>query len=343
MKIKIKYLISLLLMVGLFSSCQKQELVKMMTNPIAPEITSMPNLTLARANGTDTLTFKGTAVNPGFQASATYYLEACPTGNNFANPISILHSNSDKMMKITVSDMNGILLKTFPADTVSSVDFRIRAVLAVDAGTGAPGTGSNLFEYSSKTYNSDVTIYGLPRLDLIGSGMAQKIVSALGDGSYFGYVKIDPAKPFKLYDPDNSTTYGASGSNLVANGGSGIVASGDAGWYQFSADINTLKYSMNAYMIGLVGSATPNGWNSPDSKMDYDAKTGTWSITIDLVDGEFKFRKNDGWSWNLGGTADNLVHNGANIPITAGNYTITLTITDDTAGSESGTFTIVKN
>lgn len=349
MKIKLKYFISLFLMAGLFSSCQKQELVHMKANPVPPEITSMPNLTLQRAHGTDTLIFKGTAVNPGFQASAIYYLEACPAGNKFANPISIMHSDFDNAMKITVSDLNSILLKKFPADTVSSIDFRIRAVLRVDAGTGAPGTGSNLFEYSSKTKNAAVTLYGLPRLDLIGSGMSQKIVSALGNGSYFGYVKIDPAKPFKLYDPDNDTTYGANGSNLVANGGNGIVAPDGAGWYQLSANINTLKYSMKAYMIGLVGSATPNGWGSPDQKMDYDAKTGTWSITLDLVVGQIKFRMNDGWSWNLGynpknHSLDDLVHNGDNIDITsAGNYTITLTITNDVTGQETGKCTIVKN
>jgi len=349
MKIKIKYLISLLLMVGLFSSCQKQELVKMTTNPIAPEITSMPNLTLARANGTDTLTFKGTAVNPGFQASATYYLEACPTGNNFAKPISILHSNSDKMMKITVSDMNGILLKSFPADTVSSIDFRIRAVLAVDAGTGAPGTGSNLFEYSSTTNSSDVTIYGLPRLDLIGSGMTQKIVSALGDGSYFGYVKIDPAKPFKLHDPDNDTTYGANGSNLVANGGSGIVASGVAGWYQFSADIKGLTYSTKPYMVSVIGDAA-DGWDT-DDMMDYDAKSGLWSIKLNMAPGGFKFRLNGDWGngINLGlgddshpkYTLDNLWNDGGsqNIPIkSAGSYTITLSI-----GTSTYSAAITKN
>lgn len=99
-------------------------------------------------------------------------------------------------------------------------------------------------------------------------------------------------------------------------------------------------------MIGLVGSATPNGWDAPDQKMDYNAATGTWDITIDLIVGDIKFRKNDAWAWNLGGTTTNLVHNGDNIPITeAGNYTISLTITSDTgeSGTELGTFTMVKN
>ena len=94
-----------------------------------------------------------------------------------------------------------------------------------------------------------------------------------------------------------------------------------------------------AYMIGLIGSATPNGWNTPDQKMDYDAKTDMWKITVTLIDGEIKFRKNDGWGWNLGGTKDNLTQGGANLPVTAGNYTITLSIINDA----TGTCTIVKN
>jgi hypothetical protein len=94
-------------------------------------------------------------------------------------------------------------------------------------------------------------------------------------------------------------------------------------------------------MIGLIGDATPNGWNTPDSKMDYDSKTGTWHITIDLIVGTIKFRLNDGWTWNLGGTPDNLVQGGDNLPIaTAGNYTITLTINTD---GQTGSCTIVKN
>ena len=92
-------------------------------------------------------------------------------------------------------------------------------------------------------------------------------------------------------------------------------------------------------MIGLVGSATPNGWDSPDQKMDYDAVTGTWKKTLTLVAGEFKFRLNDAWVWNLGGTTDNLTQGGNNIAVTAGNYTISLTIINGT----TGTYKIVKN
>ena len=79
--------------------------------------------------------------------------------------------------------------------------------------------------------------------------------------------------------------------------------------------------------------------------MDYDAQTGTWKITIDLIDGMIKFRLNDAWSWNLGGTPDKLTVDGPDMPVTAGNYTIVLTITnpDSKKGEVGGFCTITKN
>ncbi len=330
---------------GLLQSCEKDETrVVILANPIAPTLTTVPDLTLQRAKGLDTLVFVGTPVDPGFQASATYFLEACPKGNNFKDSVLILSSITDLQMKITVSDLNGLLLKKFPADQVSQVDFRIRSVLAVDAGAGAkPMT------YSSATKSVDVTVYGLPRLDLIGSGITQKIESALGDGNFTGFVKLDKTKPFTLKDPDAGTIYGANGAALAVNGPAINVPDAGNGWYKLSASIPALSYTLAPYMVGLIGSATPNGWSAPDSKMDYNAATGLWFITLDLTVGAIKVRYNDTWGainlglgdathpgyslsnlWNDGGSKD--------IPIdVAGNYTIKVFI------GSTYSMTITKN
>ncbi len=325
-------------LIGLLFSCEKDgEQIFMLDNPIEPTLVSIPDLTLERNNGTDTLEFIGTPVDPGFQASAKYFLEASASGNSFADAILIKSDIQAESFKVTVSDLNGMLLKKFPADEVSSVDFRLKSTLVVDGGNGAPGTGTNPFEYISETNTANVTLYGLPKLNLLNSGIDQKIESALGNGVYNGLVKLDAATPFTLEDPDTNTQYGGSGGVLEVDG-TGISVD-DNGWHILSVNINDLNYSADKYMIGLIGSATPNGWDTPDQKMDYDSKTGTWSITVDLIDGEIKFRKNDGWAWNLGGTHDNLTQGGDNLPVSAGNYTITLTIIVDT----TGTCTIVKN
>lgn len=330
---------------GLLFSCEKDETkVVMLTNPVVPTIQTLPDLTLKRTSGNDTLVFVGTAVDLGFQASATYFLEACAKGNNFTDAVVLVSSVKPTALKITVSDLNGILLKKFPADQVSSVDLRLRSILVVDAGTGALGTSTKPFEYISVVKNANVTIYGLPRIDLIGSGMDQKIESALGNGKYSGLVKLDVTKPFTLKNPDSGSVYGANGAAVLAINGTGLTTSAN-GWFKLDADTQALTYKMVPYMIGLIGSATPNGWNTPDTKMVYDAPSGTWRITTDLIDGEIKFRLNDGWAWNLGGTPGQLVVDGGNIAVTAGNYTIVLTITkpNSVKGEVGGTFTITKN
>ena len=334
----------------IFISCEKDgELVTISSNPVAPTLTTVPDLTLERVNGNQVLEFAGTPVDPGFQASATYYLEACEQGTNFADPVTVWSGNQPESIKITISDLNGALTKKFPTDAVSDVDFRLRAVLVVDAGTGAPGTGTNPFSFSSAAVGSTVTLYGLPRLELVGSGMEQKIESALGDGNYMGYVKLDPASPFTLSNPDAGTNYGGSSDVLSENGPAFI--SEVAGWHKMTVDVIGMTYELLPFRVGLIGSATPNGWDAPDQKMQYDAQGGFWHVTLDLVVGHVKFRVNDDWNsgLNLGlGDAENpgynlsnLWNNGSSkdIPIeTAGNYTIKLII-----GSSTYSCTITKN
>jgi len=320
-------------LLGIFFSCENDEdLVTISDNPTAPEFTSMPDLTLERNNGTDTLTFEGTTVDPGFVASTNYYLEACASGNNFSNVISI-KSGITPVFKIVESDLNALLLKSFAGDETTSVDFRIRAVLVVDAGTGAPGVSDGAFTYSSETQTVSVTLYGLPRLDILNSGIEQKIESALGNGEYTGYIKLDETMSFNVYDPDNDITYGGSGNVLEVNGTA--IPPVSTGWHKLSVSLNDMTYELLDYRIGLIGDATPNAWNTPDQKMEYDSQSGLWTITLDLVVGTVKFRINDDWSGSInlgigdGYSLSNLWNSGSsqNIPIDeAGNYTITLSI-----------------
>ncbi len=76
---------------------------------------------------------------------------------------------------------------------------------------------------------------------------------------------------------------------------------------------------------GIIGSATPTGWDS-DTNMDYDLATKIYSITIDLTaGGAFKFRLDDSWTTNYGDDGNNLTldQNGADIPVTvSGTYFI---------------------
>ncbi len=78
--------------------------------------------------------------------------------------------------------------------------------------------------------------------------------------------------------------------------------------------------------VGIIGSATPGGWDT-DTDMVQDASdTSLWTVNIDLTDGEVKFRANDDWVLNWGsvdfpsGVGE---QDGSNIPVVAGNYDVT--------------------
>jgi len=122
---------------------------------------------------------------------------------------------------------------------------------------------------------------------------------------------------------DWNVNYGSTnGSTLVAGGDNIAITSTDD--YAITLDLshpNAYTYSANRW--GLIGDAT-GSW-SADQNMAWDAVNHVFTITLDLVVGEMKFRANDDWVVDLGGNISALTAGGANIAVsTAGNYTITL-------------------
>lgn len=279
-------------LIGLLFSCKKDETRAVLSdNPIAPSIASVPNLTLKRANGVNMLEFIGTAVDPGFQASTTYYLEACAKGNNFQDALLLLSDKQDLSMKITVADFDGIMLKKFPADQVTSVDFRIRSVLSVSNGSGS-------FEYSSVTKTADVTTYGPPTLSFTVAGKLQGVVSAADNKVYTGWIYTD-GTPFQFTNNDDGKKYGGvldAGAVSCALTENGPAIKLDAGAYNMTTDINTGKMKMTVadVTIGIIGDAV-GGWDN-DTKMVWNFTDHTWNVTKTVTAGGIKFRTHNSWA-----------------------------------------------
>jgi len=279
-------------LIGLLFSCEKEGTkAVLLDSPIAPTITTVPNLTLKRANGLNMLEFIGTPVNVGFQASVTYYLEACAKGNNFVDVLSILSDNQDLSMKISVADLDAKLLTKFPADKVSTVDFRMRSVLSLSSGTGS-------YEYSSAVKSVDATTYGPPTLALTVAGTAQGITSPADNKVYTGWVYTD-GTAFQFTNKDDSKKYGgilpadALTCPLTENGPA--IALG-AGAYNITADINSgvMKMTIADVTIGIIGDAV-GGWDN-DTKMVYNFTDHTWNITKIVTAGGLKFRTHNSWA-----------------------------------------------
>jgi starch-binding outer membrane protein SusE/F len=90
---------------------------------------------------------------------------------------------------------------------------------------------------------------------------------------------------------------------------------------------------------GVVGDATPNGWNGPDLPMfklldvNKNAVPNTLVAYVTLADGQIKFRRFNNWDVNLGSSltvepdpapAGSLVANGKNLGVKKGSYKITV-------------------
>ena len=92
--------------------------------------------------------------------------------------------------------------------------------------------------------------------------------------------------------------------------------------FLFSATVSMAQITT----VGIIGSATPDGWNSSTVMNQVPAGGHDWTITKALIVGEAKFRANDAWTINWGATGFPTaagVQDGPNIPIaTAGTYTI---------------------
>jgi hypothetical protein len=133
------------------------------------------------------------------------------------------------------------------------------------------------------------------------------------------------AASFKFRANHNwSYNYGSTAANSTLDAGGSNIAVATAGDYAFTLDLSHPNaYTYSANMWGIIGDATPDGWNS-DQNMTWDATNKVFTVTLNMVVGAFKFRANDAWTLNYGGDINGLTAGGANIAITAaGNYTIT--------------------
>jgi hypothetical protein len=254
-----------------------------------------------------------------------------------------------------------VLTKTFKGSDLNA--------LALALGITANGAGSLVFRTQAyqdrQTFSNSVAVKvspykavvaysaGYPVLYLPGfyqgwSPPTAGTVAAEKTNIYEGYIYMpasaDPAAyHFKFTSaPDwNHINYGNGGTGvLTTDGTAGDLVLPAAGYYELVANTSSLTWSYTAITWGIIGDATPGGWNT-DTQMAYNAATGLWTVTANMVStGSFKFRANNAWNIDFGIDANSRIqyadnpaypYNGSlnNLTVpTSGNYTITLDLRD---------------
>lgn len=193
-----------------------------------------------------------------------------------------------------------------------------------------PGAGTWIvtLDMNNLTYT-----VGKPVLYMAGdaNGWATNDYLAGEDGVHFtGFMYLNQnGFKFCTQPEGKGTNYGAD-FNTAADAAN-ITMTEEAGYYKVDVDLESKSYVLTPITtIGIIGSASPNGWDSDVDMtyVPYNAETkelGYWEIKdVTFTSGEIKFRANDDWAINWGGDTNALTQGGDNISVEAGTYDIKL-------------------
>lgn len=114
-----------------------------------------------------------------------------------------------------------------------------------------------------------------------------------------------------------------NGANIPVRAGTYAIRFNDAtGEYQFMPVASATPYTT----IGIIGSATVGGWDNDTDMVKNPSNPFLWSKFFTLTEAEAKFRAENGWDVNWGGSAfpgGTGSLGGANIPTKSGTYFVT--------------------
>lgn len=296
--------------------------------------------------------FTWTSANYGGDVEINYVVEIDSKGNSFKTPQELGTVKSQNQVSVSVAKLNTAVL-ALDATPFTAADFEVRVKSTVGTGIMYSNvTAIVVTPYTTETpklwipggyqnasgYGSDWTPASAPTL----------LAEGYGKTAFDGYVYFAAASEFLLTPAsnfDNKYTKGATAGTLLYNGSDNLAIAAP-GYYRIKADTDPAKLTYSATKVtwGIIGNATPGGWDT-DTPMTYDPATKKWTATVVLTaqsapDNGLKFRANGGWDLNYGDTGANgtLEEGGTNIGTSAGTYLITL----DLSSPRNYTYTMVK-
>lgn len=303
--------------------------------------------------------FTWTSANFGGNVEITYSVQMDVKGGDFSAPQVLGSVVSDNQVAVTVEAMNGAALQ-LGAIPFEAKEFDVRVIATTGASTSI--ISKEVTPIVIKPYTTEAPKLWLPGSYQAASGYGddwtptsapQIASSGYGKTDFEGYVYINSTSAqFKFTPAANwDDEFGEAGATDGVYTGvlKGKPAkncgtpTATAAYYLVKADTDPAKltYTLTATAWGIIGSATPGGWDN-STAMTYDKDNRVWTITTNLVAGEIKFRANNSWDINYGddGADKVLEAGGANIAVaSAGSYTITL----DLSTPRNYKYTATKN
>lgn len=332
MKNTIKFLFAFLAFAG-FMSCEDEDNFRyleesgefaILTPSAGTSIVLDPNL---QNNPSITLSWR--AANFGSPTEVEYNVEFAKSGDEFANPVIAATTTGTNITWNVLEFNNAVVGAGLTPFSQEGLEIRVKATVG---STGSLPVYSNVITILVTPFSTD-----LPQIAVPGNHQgwnpptAPRLASsAFGETDYEGYVWLDGG--YKFVAPDASgafnwgnTDWGDDGSFsgvLVESGESDCQAT--AGYYRVQANTTTLTYTTTSTVWGIVGAATPGGWDN-STPLNYNQESKKWEGIVSLSAGEFKFRANNAWAINLGGDPTSMSQDGSNLSVNAaGTYLVKL-------------------
>ena len=352
-------------MVMLFAACKKDVVLTYLdVVNFPPALTASAKTVVLNTNNNDSsvISFSWPAVAFKIKAPVTYKLQidvpADTIGNSgWSNAYTIVVGDDVLGKSFSGKDLNALSLTTFKlvSDSMNTLVVRSVAVMDRTVYSNAVAVMVQPFKLIVKS------LLYLPG-DYQGwsPSTAATIAEATGKPKMFeGYLNIPSGGTYQFKMTPQAdwtpTAYGdatgTSGNIIVANYAGGNMSVSKGAYYEFTADLNSNKWTATPTTWGILGDASPGGWNT-DTQMTYDAANQVWKVTCNmLAGGSFKFRANNAWVIDFGVDGNNKLAyadnpffgykpglNNLTVP-SDGNYTITL----DLHNSANYTFDLHKN
>lgn len=349
--------ISILAMLAIFAvSCNTDDVEgRPVVTGIDAPVLSAPeegNVYILNPESMDVLAerFLWSDANFGLGIIPNYDVEIDNAGENFDTPIVVGATAGTNQFAASHSVLNTALL-ALGATPYETANFEVR----IKAHVGASVLYSNPVEMIITPYTTETPKLWIPGGFQSASGYGDNFshatapqlkALAYGNTTYEGYVYIANAitsvdNGFKFSTQANwdGTNYGSgAAANLISPTGGNIIA--NAGYYRVKVDTDptVLGYSLTETNWGVIGNATPGGWDN-STPMTYNPTTKKWTVTVALTpqtapDNGWKFRANNAWDINMGDAVLNstdgvLAEGGKNIGVTvAGTYKIELDLSN---------------
>ncbi len=339
-----QFLAALVMMALVVTSCEDDKVLPTLSSdsstygaPVMENPATKDPIELLPENAGDLFeSFKWSKADYGIQVPVGYILEM-DSSNSFSAPVELSKTNT-LSADITVEDFNDAVLSLgLQAFSESTVVLRTLAVV----------NGGEVDTISSPVITRTITSYQLSECgDFCTIGL-------IGSATAGGW---DVDTDMRLNDPEKIdkstwalTTYLIGGSqvkfragdNWDANWGSSDFPAGTgtqngpditvptSGYYSIVFNDQSGEYTFTALAgteygtIGVIGDATPGGWDSDTDLTQDPGDPHIWTGEVTFADGEAKFRANDAWDANWGAAtypSGYGIGNGPNIPVKAGTY-----------------------